>query len=112
MTQKIALPLQSGELCPHFGHCEAFAIFHIEDGKIIREERVDPPAHEPGSHPRFLKDLGCSVVIAGGMGMKAQEIFAVNGITVFYGVENKALQQIVESYIRGELVTGNNLCDH
>ncbi len=112
MTQKIALPLNSGELCPHFGHCEAFAIFHVEDGKIIREERVDPPVHEPGSHPRFLKDLGCGTVIAGGMGMKAQEIFAANGIKVIYGVEPKPLQAIVESYLEGRLTAGANLCDH
>ena len=71
---KIAIPMEQGGLCPHFGHCQAFAIYTVEDGKIVKEETVDPPAHEPGSHPAFLHKLGCNVVIAGGMGVKAQEL--------------------------------------
>lgn len=112
MIQKIAIPTSNGTLCPHFGHCEAFAIFHVEDGKIIREETLDPPTHEPGSHPRFLKEQGCSVIIAGGMGIKAQEIFAANAIQVIVGVENKSLNQLVELYLQDNLFAGSNLCDH
>jgi len=41
---------------------------------------LTPPAHEPGSHPKFLNEHGVTVVIAGGMGIRAQELMAENGI--------------------------------
>ena len=51
---KLAIPLAGGELSSHFGHCEAFAVFTIEDAKIVKEERIDPPVHEPGSSGPLL----------------------------------------------------------
>ncbi|MCB5266836.1 MAG: NifB/NifX family molybdenum-iron cluster-binding protein [Candidatus Cloacimonetes bacterium] len=109
---KLAMPLSQNELSSHFGHCEAFAIFTIEDGKISKQETVDPPVHEPGSHPRFLHELGVSVVIAGGMGMKAQELFQQNGIEVIVGVCPLPLTDIVTMYINNKLEAGDNRCDH
>ena len=109
---KIAIPTEHGQLCPHFGHCEAFAVYTIEDGKITKEEMVDPPFHEPGSHPAFLNQLGCKAVIAGGMGMKAQELMCANGIEVIVGVPQKSLRELVEAYLAGKLESGGNLCDH
>ncbi len=109
---KIAIPLTNNELSAHFGHCENFAIYTVEDGKIVKEEFIDPPVHEPGSHPKFLHDLGCTAVIAGGMGMKAQELMCANKIQVFVGVPNMPLTELVNSYIQGKLQSGTNLCDH
>jgi predicted Fe-Mo cluster-binding NifX family protein len=109
---KIAIPTEQGGLCPHFGHCQAFAIYTVEDGKIVKEETVDPPAHEPGSHPAFLHKLGCNVVIAGGMGVKAQELMNANGIKVIVGAPILPLRELVESYIQGKLESGENRCDH
>lgn len=109
---KIALPLSNNELSSHFGHCEAFAVYTIEDGKIVKEETIDPPVHEPGSHPKFLHDLGCTVVIAGGMGIKAQDLFCANSIQVVIGVPNLPLKELVESYLQGKLESGDNRCDH
>lgn len=109
---KIALPLAQGQLSSHFGHCEAFAIFTVENNAIISEETVDPPVHEPGSHPSFLKELGCSVVISGGMGVKAQDLFCQNGIKVIIGVPPLPLKDIVNNYLQGKLESGDNRCDH
>ena len=109
---KLAIPLAGGELSSHFGHCEAFAVFTIEDAKIGKEERIDPPVHEPGSHPRFLHEIGVSVVIAGGMGMKAQELMQQNGIEVIIGVCPLPLNELVQMYIDNKLEGGDNRCDH
>ncbi|MCB5259155.1 MAG: NifB/NifX family molybdenum-iron cluster-binding protein [Candidatus Cloacimonetes bacterium] len=109
---KIAIPLTNSELSLHFGHCEKFAIYHIENGKIQKEEIVDPPMHEPGSHPNFLNQLGVSVVITGGMGIKAQQLMQANGIEVIVGVCPMPLKDIVEMYLKKSLEAGNNLCDH
>jgi ATP-binding protein involved in chromosome partitioning len=109
---KIAIPLSGGELSSHFGHCEAFAVYTIENNQIVKEETINPPVHEPGSHPRFLSSLGCNVVIAGGMGMKAQELFCQNGIDVVVGVPQLSLRELVNTYLQGKLETGANRCDH
>lgn len=109
---KIAIPLSNNELSSHFGHCEAFAIFTIEDGKIVKEETADPPVHEPGSHPRFLHELGCTVVIAGGMGERAQQLMHANGIQTIIGVPAMPLRELVQCHLEGKLESGSNRCDH
>lgn len=109
---KIAIPTANKELCSHFGHCEAFAIFTVEDGKIVSRKDVDPPVHEPGSHPAFLKDLGCKVVIAGGMGIRAQELMHGYGISTVVGATQMPLEKLVTCYIDGSLEAGDNRCDH
>lgn len=109
---KIAIPTERGELCSHFGHCEAFALFTVENGKIVKEEMVDPPVHQPGSHPEFLRNLGCDLVIAGGMGMKAQELFSMNSIKTVVSIDTKPLREIIADYLKGDLKEGENRCDH
>jgi len=109
---KIAIPLTNNELSSHFGHCEAFAVFTVENGEITKEERINPPVHEPGSHPAFLHSLGCTVVIAGGMGIKAQDLMCQNGIKVVVGVSVMPLRDIIKAYLEGKLESGDNRCDH
>jgi predicted Fe-Mo cluster-binding NifX family protein len=112
MKKKIAIPTERGMLCAHFGHCEKFAIYDVEDNKIVKEEFVTPPPHEPGSHPAFLRELGCEAIIAGGMGSRAQMLFAQNNIDVIVGLRSDNLHGLVEQYIQGNLESGDNLCDH
>lgn len=109
---KIAIPLTNNELSSHFGHCETFAIYTIENNKIVKDERIEPPVHEPGSHPKFLHELGCTVVIAGGMGIKAQDLMCANHIKTIVGVEQLPLTQLVQDYLDGKLESGTNRCDH
>lgn len=109
---KIAIPITNNELSSHFGHCESFAIYTVENGIIVKEEKVNPPVHEPGSHPAFLRDLGCSAVITGGMGMKAQQLMQQHGIQVIFGVPNLPLRELINQYLQGKLKTGNNRCEH
>ncbi len=109
---KIAIPLTDGKLSAHFGHCQVFAIYTIENNNIVKEETVDPPAHEPGSHPAFLRELGCSVVIAGGMGSRAQELMCGNGIEVVVGAPQLPLKELISMYLQGKLESGENGCDH
>ena len=69
----------------HFGHCEQFALVDVdEDGPQAAEapRSLTPPPHEPGLLPRWLHEQGADVVIAGGMGQRAQQLFAQSGIRV------------------------------
>ncbi len=110
--RKIAVPTINGDLCPHFGHCQKFAVLTVEDNKVVQEDFLEPPAHQPGIYPRWLQQLGVSEVIAGGMGQKAQDIFKMHGIKVHMGVDSKPARQVVAELINNELVTGSNKCDH
>jgi predicted Fe-Mo cluster-binding NifX family protein len=111
---KIAIPVAGKTLCPHFGHCEQFALYEVEPDtkRIINTEYHNPPAHEPGVLPRWLSERGATVIIAGGMGQRAQQIFTQNGVKVIVGAQSGDPQTVVEAYLRGTLTAGANLCDH
>jgi len=107
-----AIPLAGGKLCSHFGHCEQFALIETANGKIKGKTMHTPPAHEPGVLPRWLHDLGAQVIIAGGMGSKAQQLFVENGIKVITGAPMDRPESLINQYLAGALVTGGNVCDH
>ena len=109
---KFAIPLAQGMLCAHFGHSENFAIVDTQDGQIKSKELLTPPPHEPGVLPRWLQELGVNVVIAGGMGRRAQDLFNQNGIKVVVGAPSDEPESLIQNYLTGALVTGENLCDH
>jgi ATP-binding protein involved in chromosome partitioning len=111
-TFKVAVPLANGVLCNHFGHCETFAVLPVKDGQIGAAELLTPPPHEPGVLPRWLGDLGVDLIIAGGMGQRAINLFAEQGIRVITGAPNQDPVALVQSYLAGVLSTGPNVCDH
>ncbi len=112
MEEKIAIPLNHGEFSSHFGHADRYLITTLNDKRIISEEFAIPPDHEYGSHPRFLKDIGCNVVITGGLGRKAQSLLDELGIRTIIGVSNFSLHDLIENYIQGTLESGLNRCGH
>jgi len=109
---KFAIPIADGKLTAHFGHCKEFAMVEVEDEKILRTEMLDPPPHEPGVLPRWLKEQGTDVVIAGGMGQRAIELFNQAGVQVFVGAPVDVPEALVKGYLNQTLVTGGNVCDH
>lgn len=112
MKKLFAVPTIHGKLCAHFGHCETFAIIETENQKITNTNFVNPPVHEPGVYPKFLADKGVSTIISGGMGGKAQDLFAQNNIEVFMGIGAENPEVLVEQYLNKQLKSGENLCDH
>lgn len=111
---RIALPLAQGRLSLHFGHCDQFAIFDIDDktNKIINRKDAAPPAHAPGVLPQWLHENDVSVVIAGGMGQRAQQLFTQNDIKVIVGASDSSPEEVVSAYLENKLETGDNICDH
>jgi len=111
---KIAIPLADGKLTAHFGHCGQFAIVDVDrESKIIKEQVVlDPPPHEPGVLPAWLAEQGVNVIIAGGMGQRAQMLFTDKGIDVVVGAPVDTPEALVSDYLAGTLQVGDNVCDH
>lgn len=111
---KIAIPLAEGKLTMHFGHCASFALMDVnpEDKNIIGRNDVVPPPHEPGLLPRWLAEQGVNMIIAGGMGQRAQGLFAERDIRVFVGASSDTPEALVGQYLSGTLQSGVNACDH
>ena len=113
-TMKIAIPIAEGKLAMHFGHCAEFAVVEVDTltKTITGKQSLTPPPHEPGVLPRWLHEQGVHVIIAGGMGSRAQALFVENGIKVMIGAPSESPEVLVAAYLAGTLQTGANVCDH
>jgi len=107
-----AVPTAEGKLCSHFGHCDQFALIETESGEIKGKTMHTPPPHEPGVLPKWLHEMGAHIIIAGGMGSRAQGLFNENGIKVITGAPVDTPESLVRQYLSDSLVTGSNVCDH
>lgn len=112
MNKCIAIPMENGVLCAHFGHCEKFAIVEVVNNQIVGVKEVTPPEHVPGLYPRWIAQFGVTDVIAGGMGQRAIALFNQNKINVFIGVPQKQPKELVLDFLEGTLETSDNCCDH
>ncbi len=106
---KITIASEGKYVSGHFGHCEGFTVYEVDERQIKGKDFVDNPGHRPGFLPVFLKDLGADVIVAGGMGARAQELFNENGIEVVVGAQGLC-DDVAEQYIRGELESTGSIC--
>ncbi len=111
---KIAIPLAEGKLTMHFGHCSSFALVDVDpQTKEIRtREDVAAPPHQPGLLPPWLAERGVTMIIAGGMGQRARELFTEQNIQVVVGAPAEIPEVLIKKYFAGTLQTGDNVCDH
>jgi len=107
-----AVPVADGKLCAHFGHCDKFALIETENGEIKVKTLHTPPPHEPGVLPGWLREMGANVILAGGMGARAQDLFTQNGVQVITGAPTENPESLVQQYLSDTLATGDNICDH
>ena len=106
---KIAIACEKDQVTEHFGHCENFNIYNTEDGKIVGEESLPNPGHRPGFLPNYLHEKGVNVIISGGMGGGAVDIFNSHNIEVIVGVSGAA-KKAVEEYLKGDLKSTGSVC--
>jgi len=111
---KIAIPLSDGTLSRHFGHCDRFALVDVDPatGRILKREDLDAPPHQPGLLPPWLASRGANLVIAGGMGVRARELFAAHGVEVVVGAGARTPEALATDYVAGNLSLDDNPCDH
>ena len=111
---RIAIPVVDGKLSQHFGHSEVFAIVDTDgdSGQVLNRKDLTPPRHEPGVLPKWLHGEGVNVIIAGGMGQRAQQLFAQNQIQVVVGAPAESPENLVSAYLNDTLQVGDNICDH
>ena len=106
---KIAVASENEMVTEHFGHCLNFNVFEVEKDQINKSESILNPGHKPGFLPNFLNDIGVNVIISGGMGGGAVEIFNEKNIEVIVGAKGKA-KAAVEAYLQGSLKSTGSIC--
>lgn len=109
---KIAIPSAEGKLCAHFGHCENFTLVEInpETKEILNIETRIPEEGISCQSASWISEQGANLVIAGGIGGRPLNIFAQNGVTVIAGCPEITIKEIIEAYLDGTLVPGENAC--
>lgn len=103
---KVAVPADSGQglespLSGHFGHCQAFIISTIEDGKVVDVKTLENQGHTSCAAPvMLLVDNGVKVLITTGMGRRPYMVTQQVGMTVVQGV-GKTVGEAVDNFIKG-----------
>jgi predicted Fe-Mo cluster-binding NifX family protein len=106
---KIAISTDGEYVSAHFGRCPSFTIVEIEGEKILSQEVVQNPGHQPAFLPQFLSEKGVSYIIAGGMGRRAEALFAEKSIETLVGITGR-VDKVIEKLISGTLEGGESLC--
>ena len=107
---RIAVASEENKVSGHFGHCEGFTIYEVKDRDILGSVFLDNPGHKPGFLPKYLGEQNVDVIIAGGMGEKAQALFSENNIEVVVGVQGN-IEEAVKEYISGNLKSTGSVCN-
>ena len=108
---KAAISTDQGYVSAHFGRCSTYTIIEIREGRVLSREEIPNPGHEPGFLPQFLSEKGVNCIIAGGMGPRAQALFAQKNIEAVIGVQG-TVDEVIEKFIKQELEAGEDLCGH
>lgn len=108
---KIAIATENGQVATHFGRCPEYTLAEVTGPDVSGRVTIPNPGHEPGFLPRYLAGLGVEVIIAGGMGPRAQGLFASQGIETLVGV-CCSVDEAIRGFADGTLEPGESSCDH
>jgi predicted Fe-Mo cluster-binding NifX family protein len=112
---KIAVPTtQSNSVDAHFGHCQFYTIFTINDQKEVINTEVLPSPQGCGCKSNIasvLRDLGVSVMLAGNMGDGAVNVLSNQNIQVIRGCEGD-INKVVLNYLGGKINDLGLTCHH
>jgi len=108
---KIAISTDGNSVAAHFGRCPAYTLIDVEDGRVTARATIPNPGHQPGFIPRFLHEKGVDMVLTGGMGPRAEDIFQQLGIKTVQGVSGP-VDDVIREFLAGTLESGPSACDH
>ena len=103
----------AGEVSQHFGRCPYYVVVETEGDKCVNARVASNPHfgnHMPGQMPKFINELGADVILAGGMGPRAVQLFGEFGIEVATGGVGR-VARVLNAYLKGDL-SGTVPCNH
>lgn len=108
---KIAVTYDNGNIFQHFGKTEFFKLYEVENNQVISSEVISSNGAGHGALAELLGNQSVDLLICGGIGGGAQTALADAGVEVCPGVQGD-VDQAVEAYLKGELVSAGVNCDH
>ena len=117
---RVAIPSEgnggiNGTRAGHFGHCDVFTCFDIEDGRITQVRVLANKEHVQGGcmvPVTLLAEAGVNALVVGGIGMRPLMGFQQVGIDVYYDGERREIRPVVEDFVAGNLprIAENQVC--
>jgi predicted Fe-Mo cluster-binding NifX family protein len=110
---KIALPSRQNQVDEHFGHCEYFTVFTIDDKNTISSQEVIGSPAGCGCRSNIavtLKDMGVKLMLAGNMGQGAVNVLGSVGIKVLRGCSGD-VREVAEAWLSGKLEDSGVSCE-
>lgn len=108
---KIAVPTREGRIDDHFGHCDHYTIFTIEQSKIISRQTMPSPqgCGCKSGVAADLQSMGVEVMLAGNMGDGAKNKLEAHGIKVIRGCMGD-VDAVVSGYLSGFILDSGLGC--
>jgi predicted Fe-Mo cluster-binding NifX family protein len=110
---KIALPSRQNQVDEHFGHCEYFTVFTVDDKKEILSEETVSPSADCGCKSNIaqtLAQMGVQMMLAGNMGQGAVNVLNGCGINVLRGCSG-GVREVAEQWLAGTLADSGIACN-
>jgi len=107
---RIALAVDNSMITEHFGHCEYFVVYDIENKEVKGSEIIKNPPHQRGFLPKFLRENDINVIITGNMGKMAVNNLKELNIECYLGVTGNVVD-VLNSYLEGSLISKDEVCE-
>ena len=111
---KLAVPTRGNYVDGHFGHCEMYTIFTVDENNKIISSEILPSPQGCGCKSNIagvLREKGVNVMLAGNMGGGALNVLNNNGIDVVRGCSGD-VKQVAEAFLAGSINDSGIGCDH
>lgn len=108
---KIAVTTENDQVFQHFGQCQAFTVFSVEDGKIQNKVMLDASRSGHSALAGLLNNSDIDVLICGGIGGGARQMLISAGIQPISGV-NGSIDSAINAYLSGQLTDMGSNCNH
>lgn len=109
--KKIAIPTRDGHVDDHFGHCDHYTIYTVEEKSIVSTETLPSP-QGCGCKSGIADDLakmGVTVMLAGSMGEGAKDKLQAAGIKVIRGCSGN-IETVLKGFLSGFVIDSGNAC--
>lgn len=103
MQTKVAIPIKKDCLSAQFAICSHYAIFTIQDSKVIKRELFTPESNTSGDYVQWFAKLEINDVVTYKINRQILHAFIRNKINVFVGAEQLSADELVSEYIKGNL---------
>lgn len=119
---KVAVPTRDNRVDDHFGHCDHYTIYTIENKEIVNTETLPSPegCGCKSGIAAELQKIGVEVMLAGNMGEGAKNKLEAHGIKVIRGCSG-SINFVIGGFLAGAIMdsglgcaghSGEHQCGH